>query len=67
MMPDMLGLEVLKEIRLKKPELQIILLTGYATLETGLEAMKLGAMSFIEKPVDLKVLTEKIKKAHKHK
>jgi ActR/RegA family two-component response regulator len=67
MMPGMLGLEVLKEIRLIKPELQIILLTGYATLETGLEAMKLGAMSFVEKPVDLNVLTEKIKKAHKHK
>jgi len=67
MMPDMLGLDALKEIRLKKPELQIILLTGYATLETGLEAMKLGAMSFVEKPVDLDVLTEKIKKAHKRK
>jgi CheY-like chemotaxis protein len=67
MMPDMLGLDVLKEIRMKKPELQIILLTGYATMETGLEAMKLGAMSFVEKPVDLSVLTEKIKKAHKHK
>jgi DNA-binding NtrC family response regulator len=66
MMPDMLGLDVLKEIRLKKPKLQIILLTGYATMETGLEAMKLGAMSFVEKPVDLKVLTDKIKKAHKH-
>jgi ActR/RegA family two-component response regulator len=67
MMPDMLGLDVLKEIRSKKPELQIILLTGYATMETGLEAMKLGAMSFVEKPVDLDALTEKIKKAHKHK
>jgi CheY-like chemotaxis protein len=67
MMPEMLGLDVLKEIRSKKPELQIILLTGYATMETGLEAMKLGAMSFVEKPVDLNVLTEKIKKAHKHK
>jgi ActR/RegA family two-component response regulator len=67
MMPDMLGLDALKEIRLKKPELQIILLTGYATLETGLEAMKLGAMSFVEKPVDLDVLTEKIKKAHERK
>jgi ActR/RegA family two-component response regulator len=67
MMPEMLGLDVLKEIRLKKPELQIILLTGYATMETGLEAMRLGAMSFVEKPVDLNVLTEKIKKAHKHK
>jgi ActR/RegA family two-component response regulator len=64
MMPGMLGLDVLKEIRMKKPELQIILLTGYATMETGLQAMKLGAMSFVEKPVDLDVLTQKIKKAH---
>ncbi len=65
MMPDMMGLEVLRDIKLKKPEMQIILLTGYATMETGIEAMKLGAMSFVEKPVDLNILIEKIKKAHK--
>lgn len=67
MMPEMDGLEVLKALKNRIPEIQVILLTGYATLNKGIEAMKLGAMDFIEKPADLKVLTEKIKTAHAHK
>ena len=67
MMPEMDGLEVLEALKKKIPEVQVILLTGYATLNKGIEAMKLGAMDFIEKPADLKVLTEKIKKAHAQK
>ena len=63
MMPEMDGLETLKALKEKRPELQIILLTGHATVEKGIEAMKLGAMDFVEKPADLEVLTEKIKKA----
>jgi DNA-binding NtrC family response regulator len=67
MMPEMDGLEVLKAMKEKRPELQIILLTGYATVQKGVEAMKFGAMDFIEKPVDLKVLTEKIHRASAQK
>jgi DNA-binding NtrC family response regulator len=63
-MPEMDGLEALKILKSKKPELQIILLTGHATVEKGVEAMKLGAMDLMEKPADLKILTEKIRKAH---
>ncbi|MDX9788047.1 MAG: response regulator [Desulfobacterales bacterium] len=63
MMPEMDGLQALKAIKEKRPELQIILLTGHATVEKGIEAMKLGAMDLVQKPADLKVLTEKIKKA----
>jgi DNA-binding NtrC family response regulator len=62
-MPEMNGLEALKVLKANKPELQIILLTGHATLERGVEAMKLGAMDLMEKPVDLRLLIEKIKKA----
>ena len=51
----------------KKPDLQVILLTGQATVEKGIEAMKLGAMDFLEKPADLSQLTEKIKKAQAKK
>ncbi|MEN8788851.1 MAG: response regulator, partial [Flavobacteriaceae bacterium] len=51
----------------KKPESQVILLTGHATVDKGIEAMKLGAMDFLEKPADLSQLTEKIKKAHAKK
>ena len=67
MMPEMDGLEALQEIKKKNPELQVILLTGHATVEKGIEAMKLGATDFLEKPADLKTLTEKIKNAHASK
>jgi DNA-binding NtrC family response regulator len=67
MMPEMDGLELLKAIKKMKPELQVILLTGYATVGKGIEAMKLGAVDFLEKPADLKVLTEKIKEAQANK
>ena len=67
MMPEMDGLEALAVLKKKRPELQIILLTGRATVQKGIEAMKLGAMEFMEKPADLKTLTEKIKKAQAQK
>jgi len=67
MMPGIDGLEALKILKAKRPELQVILLTGHATVENGIEAMKLGAMDFLEKPADLNQLTEKIKKAQAKK
>ncbi|MCP4579234.1 MAG: response regulator [Deltaproteobacteria bacterium] len=67
MMPEMDGLETLKELKKNNPDLQVILLTGHATVQKGVEAMKLGATDLLEKPADLKVLTEKIKKAHTEK
>ncbi|MFO8084815.1 MAG: response regulator [Desulfobacterales bacterium] len=66
-MPEMDGIEVLAALKEKNPELQVILLTGHATVEKGIEAMKLGAMDFLEKPFDIKALSEKIKKAHTQK
>lgn len=62
-MPEMDGMEALKAIKNKNPELQIILLTGYATVEKTVEAMKIGATDFLEKPADLESLSEKIKQA----
>lgn len=67
MMPEMDGIETLKALKEKNPDLQIILLTGQATVEKGIEAMKLGAMDLLEKPADLDTLTEKIKKAQARK
>mgnify|MGYP000707680516 CR=1 FL=1 len=62
-MPGIDGMEALKEIKAKNPELQIILLTGYASVEKTVEAMKIGATDFLEKPADMAALEEKIKKA----
>ncbi len=66
-LPGMDGIEALKRMKAKRPELQIILLTGHATVEKGVEAIKLGAMDFVEKPADLESLGEKIKQAKQKK
>jgi DNA-binding NtrC family response regulator len=66
-MPGVDGLEALKRAKKLRPELQVILLTGHATVEKGVEAIKLGAMDFIEKPADLESLSEKIKRARQNK
>lgn len=66
-MPGMDGIEVLKRIKAERPNMQIILLTGHASLEKGVEAMRLGAMDFMEKPADINSLTEKIHKAQAKK
>ena len=59
-MPGIDGIETLKRIKAKRPDLEIIILTGHATVKSGIEAMKLGADDFLEKPVDLNELMEKI-------
>ena len=66
-MPDMNGIDMLKVIKKNHPDMQVILLTGQATLEAGIQAMKLGAMDFMEKPADIEALTDKIKKAQAKK
>jgi DNA-binding NtrC family response regulator len=65
-MPGINGIETMKRIKEKRPDLEIIILTGHATVKVGIEAMKLGAEDFLEKPVDLNVLLERIREA-KHK
>lgn len=66
-MPGIDGLEALKRAKKLRPELQVILLTGHASVEKGVEAIKLGAMDFIEKPADLEALSDKIKRARQNK
>ena len=62
-MPEMDGIETLRRLLEDNPDLQVILLTGYATLEKGIEAVKLGAMDFLEKPAEIQKLMEKIQQA----
>lgn len=50
-MPGMSGLELLRRIRADYPELIVVLLTAYGTVESAVEAMKLGAYDYITKPV----------------
>ena len=57
-MPDVDGLEVLRGIRAADPNCQVILMTGHASLETAIEAIKLGAMDYLSKPFDFDRLEE---------
>ncbi|MCK4754367.1 MAG: response regulator [Calditrichia bacterium] len=52
-MPEMNGIEVLKYIKKKKPYIEVIVITGYATLENAIEAMKVGAYDYFAKPIDI--------------
>ncbi|MHC5077031.1 MAG: response regulator [Planctomycetota bacterium] len=65
MMPALDGFKALKMMKAKRPDVQIILLTGNVPEEKRLEAKALGALDVIEKPPDLKDLIQKIKKAKK--
>ena len=59
-MPGMDGLETLKKIKESHPDAEIIMLSGQGSVKTSIEAMKLGAEDFLEKPVDMKELLSKI-------
>jgi DNA-binding NtrC family response regulator len=51
-MPDVGGLEVLRSVRDTDPRCQAVLMTGYASVETAVEAIKLGALDYLSKPFD---------------
>ena len=62
-MPGIDGLETLKRIKAKQPDAEIIMLTGQGTIKSSMEAMKLGAEDFMEKPVDITELMDRISDA----
>ena len=51
-MPDIGGLDVIRAIREIDPHCQAVLMTGFATVDTAVEAIKLGAMDYLSKPLD---------------
>lgn len=59
-MPGMDGLETLKRIKENHPDAEIIMISGQGTVKKGVEAMKLGAEDFLEKPIDMKELLTKL-------
>ena len=66
-MPGMDGVDVLREMKRKWPPVEVIMLTGHASIESGIEGMKLGAFDFIIKPMDIDDLVDKMRKAFEKK
>ena len=66
-MPGMSGLEVLKAIKILQPEIPVIIITGYSTVDTAVDAMKNGAIDYIAKPFSPDQLRDKVAKAFEQK
>ena len=63
-MPGCSGLEVLKELQARHAECEVVVLSGEATIESAVDAMKLGAREFLTKPISLKELDRLVRKAY---
>jgi len=66
-MPGMNGVEVLKEVKRTNPEIAVVIISAYGTIERAVEAMEAGAFYYITKPVDLDkllILLDHISKRH---
>ncbi len=66
-MPGMDGIETLKEIKKSFPLTEVIMLTGNATIDSGIDGMKLGAYDYLIKPCDIDELVSKVQKAAQRK
>jgi DNA-binding NtrC family response regulator len=62
-MPEMDGLEALKRIKEISPTISILMITAHGTMESAIEAMKMGALDYISKPFDIEELKIQIRKA----
>jgi DNA-binding response OmpR family regulator len=66
-MPALDGIETLRELKKKKPLLEVIMLTGHASVESGIQGMQLGAFDYVMKPVAIDELLEKMRQAYERK
>ena len=63
MMPKMNGVELLKAAKVVSPTTEVVIITGHGTIETAVEAMKMGAYDFVEKPFTTAVTLNVVRKA----
>jgi DNA-binding NtrC family response regulator len=66
-MPGMDGVETLKAIKAARPLVEVVMLTGHATVESAIEGMKLGALDYLMKPCEIEILMTKLQEARNKK
>jgi DNA-binding NtrC family response regulator len=66
-MPGMGGIEALREIKKHSPLVEVIMLTGHASVEVAIQGMELGAFDYLMKPMDIDELLYKVQDAFKQK
>ena len=66
-MPGMNGLELLRQIKRINPEIEVVIMTAYGSIETAVEAMKAGARDYLTKPIDFEELCFLIERVAEHR
>jgi len=66
-MPGMDGVEVLRRLKQEHPLVEVIMLTGHASVESAVDGLKLGAFDYVMKPIDIPPLLEKVEEAYEKK
>ena len=66
-MPGLSGIELLEKVREKRLDTEVIIITGYGSISSAVDAIKKGARDYITKPFDLDELLLKVKKIHEEK
>lgn len=66
-MPEIDGIEILRRIKEKWPQIEVIIITGYQTVDTAVKSIKLGAFDYLEKPFTPDGLISSVAKAFDHK
>jgi DNA-binding NtrC family response regulator len=65
-LPDMDGIQVLKLLREQNPAMAVVMLTGHGTIDTAVQAMRLGAFDYLEKPCPIEKLEMTVHKTYEH-
>ncbi len=66
-MPGMDGIETLREMKKKKPSMEVIMLTGHGSVESGIQGLQLGAYNYVMKPIPFKDLLKEMTQAYERK